>query len=165
MNSDRFDPCLSVKIRGPASESALSISPALARRTDESEGAVVMNSPQVIFENASPQLIMAAQPELRFTEAHRDLAGTEFLAPGFLSNLFAAERRATYEAEELKAIESSLFPRTLPPLGTVAYAGVSVGARHVGGDFYDFFARGDGRLGIVIGDISGKGIPAALLKA
>src|SRR5207253_9653770 len=109
-----------------------------------------MNSPQVIFENADPQLIMVAQPELRFTEAQRDLAGTEFLAPGFLSSLLAAERRAAYEAEELRAIENSLFPRTLPQLNTLAYAGVSRGAHHVGGDFYDFFARGDGRIAVAI---------------
>ena len=125
-----------------------------------------MNSPQTIYDNADVQLIMAARSELpSFSKARAELAGQEFFAPGFLSTLFAAERQAAHEAEELRAIESSMFPRALPQVDTLAYAGVSMGARHVGGDFYDFFPRGERRIGMVIGDISGKGIPAALLRA
>jgi serine phosphatase RsbU (regulator of sigma subunit) len=125
-----------------------------------------MNPSPRTYDNADVELLMATDSELqRFAEMPQDLAGREFLAPGFLSTLFAAERRATHEAEELKAIESSLFPRALPATESLDYAGLSLGARHVGGDFYDFFSRGEGRTGIVIGDVAGKGIPAALLRA
>jgi serine phosphatase RsbU (regulator of sigma subunit) len=76
-----------------------------------------------------------------------------------------AERRATHELEIAKHVQSRLFPQTLPPLGTLEYAGVCIQARQVGGDYYDFLNLGQDRVGFVIADISGKGIAAALLMA
>jgi serine phosphatase RsbU (regulator of sigma subunit)/catechol 2,3-dioxygenase-like lactoylglutathione lyase family enzyme len=76
-----------------------------------------------------------------------------------------AERRATHELEIAKHVQSRLFPQTLPPLGTLEYAGVCIQARQVGGDYYDFLNLGQNRVGFVIADISGKGIAAALLMA
>jgi serine phosphatase RsbU (regulator of sigma subunit) len=52
-----------------------------------------------------------------------------------------------------------------PSLSTLDYAGICLQAREVGGDYYDFLDLGLGRLGLVIADISGKGIAAALLMA
>ena len=75
------------------------------------------------------------------------------------------ERRAAQELEIAKQVQSRLFPQTLPPLAGLDYAGMCIQARQVGGDYYDFLQLGDGRLGLVIGDISGKGIAAALLMA
>jgi serine phosphatase RsbU (regulator of sigma subunit) len=54
---------------------------------------------------------------------------------------------------------------TLPVVKTLDYAGVCIQAREVGGDYYDFLALGEDRLGLVVGDIDGKGIAAALLMA
>jgi serine phosphatase RsbU (regulator of sigma subunit)/uncharacterized glyoxalase superfamily protein PhnB len=76
-----------------------------------------------------------------------------------------AERRLTQELAIAKQVQARLFPQSLPPLATLEYAGVCVQARQVGGDYYDFLDLGKGRLGLVIGDISGKGIAAALLMA
>jgi serine phosphatase RsbU (regulator of sigma subunit)/catechol 2,3-dioxygenase-like lactoylglutathione lyase family enzyme len=76
-----------------------------------------------------------------------------------------SERRATQEIEIAKQVQARLFPQTLPPLKTLEYAGVCIQARKVGGDYYDFLDLGSERLGFVIGDISGKGIAAALLMA
>jgi serine phosphatase RsbU (regulator of sigma subunit)/catechol 2,3-dioxygenase-like lactoylglutathione lyase family enzyme len=76
-----------------------------------------------------------------------------------------SERRATRELEIAKEVQARLFPQTLPVLRTLDYAGVCIQARQVGGDYYDFLDLGPGRLGLVIGDISGKGIAAALLMA
>jgi serine phosphatase RsbU (regulator of sigma subunit)/catechol 2,3-dioxygenase-like lactoylglutathione lyase family enzyme len=76
-----------------------------------------------------------------------------------------AERRAAHELEIAKHVQSRLFPQTLPPLGTLEYAGVCIQARHVGGDYYDFLDLGENRVGFVVADISGKGIAAALLMA
>jgi serine phosphatase RsbU (regulator of sigma subunit)/predicted enzyme related to lactoylglutathione lyase len=76
-----------------------------------------------------------------------------------------AERRTAQELEIARQVQARLFPQTLPALKTLDYAGVCLQARHVGGDYYDFLALGHQRLGLVIGDISGKGIAAALLMA
>jgi phosphoserine phosphatase RsbU/P len=76
-----------------------------------------------------------------------------------------SERRAAQEMEIAKQVQARLFPQTLPPLQTLEYAGICHQARQVGGDYYDFLDLGGSRLGFVIGDISGKGIAAALLMA
>ena len=76
-----------------------------------------------------------------------------------------SERRAAQEMEIAKQVQARLFPQTLPPLRTLDYAGMCIQARQVGGDYYDFLNLGRERLGLVIGDISGKGIAAALMMA
>jgi serine phosphatase RsbU (regulator of sigma subunit)/catechol 2,3-dioxygenase-like lactoylglutathione lyase family enzyme len=76
-----------------------------------------------------------------------------------------AERRAAQELEIAKEVQARLFPQTLPAMGALDYCGACYPARAVGGDYYDFLELGLDRLGLVIGDISGKGIAAALLMA
>jgi serine phosphatase RsbU (regulator of sigma subunit)/catechol 2,3-dioxygenase-like lactoylglutathione lyase family enzyme len=76
-----------------------------------------------------------------------------------------SERRIAFELEIAKQVQARLFPQALPALRTLDYAGVCIQARQVGGDYYDFLNLGQGRLGIVMADISGKGIAAALLMA
>jgi catechol 2,3-dioxygenase-like lactoylglutathione lyase family enzyme len=81
------------------------------------------------------------------------------------SEKLESERRAAQEMEIAKQVQARLFPQTLPPLRTLDYAGMCIQARQVGGDYYDFLNLGRERLGLVIGDISGKGIAAALMMA
>src|SRR5215510_8661028 len=76
-----------------------------------------------------------------------------------------SERRAARELEIAKEVQLRLFPQTTPLVGTLDYAGICIQARQVGGDYYDFLSLGRDRLGLVLGDISGKGIAAALLMA
>src|SRR5260221_7969162 len=76
-----------------------------------------------------------------------------------------AERRATRELEIARQVQARLFPQLAPPLTTLEYAGICVQARKVGGDYYDFLDLGDDRFGFVVGDVSGKGMAAALLMA
>ncbi len=76
-----------------------------------------------------------------------------------------AERRAAQELEIAKQVQARLFPQRLPPMETLEYAGCCIQARQVGGDYHDFLDLGRGRFGLVIADISGKGIAAALLMA
>jgi len=76
-----------------------------------------------------------------------------------------SERRAAHELEIAKQVQARLFPQRQPPLRTLDYAGLCIQASQVGGDYYDFLDLGNDRLGLVLGDISGKGIAAALLMA
>jgi serine phosphatase RsbU (regulator of sigma subunit) len=75
------------------------------------------------------------------------------------------ERRTAQELEIAKQIQAKLFPQKIPQLKTLDYAGLCIQARDVGGDYYDFLTLGENRLGLIIGDTSGKGIGAALLMA
>ncbi|PYQ18467.1 MAG: hypothetical protein DMF81_24860, partial [Acidobacteria bacterium] len=54
---------------------------------------------------------------------------------------------------------------SMPALGSLEYAGACIPAHAVGGDYYDFLSLGPDRLGLVIGDVMGKGMAAALLMA
>ncbi len=76
-----------------------------------------------------------------------------------------AERRASRELEIAKQVQARLFPQKRPVVESLDYAGVCIQARQVGGDYYDFLDLGPKRLGLVIGDVVGKGIAAALLMA
>jgi len=76
-----------------------------------------------------------------------------------------AERRASQEIEIAKQVQARLFPQIRPQVKTLEYAGMCLQARQVGGDYFDFLDLGQQRLGLVIGDVSGKGIAAALLMA
>jgi serine phosphatase RsbU (regulator of sigma subunit) len=69
------------------------------------------------------------------------------------------ERKIAWQVQE------RLFPQTKPLAKTLEYAGLCSQARQVGGDYYDFLNLGRGKLGLVIGDIAGKGVPAALMMA
>src|SRR5687767_2721621 len=64
-----------------------------------------------------------------------------------------------------REVQQRLFPQSCPPFAGLDYAGASRPALGVGGDYYDFIRFSDTELGIAIGDVSGKGIPAALLMA
>jgi len=72
------------------------------------------------------------------------------------------------ELDIARRIQQSILPRTFPafPRRTdFEIFAAMIPAREVGGDFYDFFFIDDARLGIVIGDVSGKGVPAAIFMA
>jgi serine phosphatase RsbU (regulator of sigma subunit)/catechol 2,3-dioxygenase-like lactoylglutathione lyase family enzyme len=75
------------------------------------------------------------------------------------------EKRVARELEIAKEVQVRLFPQKRPVVDSLDYAGVCLQARQVGGDYYDFLDLGPRRLGMVIGDVVGKGIAAALLMA
>jgi len=69
------------------------------------------------------------------------------------------------DAQEARAIQQALLPKSSPYIPGFAISGLSVPARAVGGDWYDFIPFPDGRWGIVLADVSGKGTAAALLMS
>jgi phosphoserine phosphatase RsbU/P len=76
-----------------------------------------------------------------------------------------SERRRRSELEIAANVQQQLFPHNLRRLETVDYAGQCVAAHEVGGDYYDFLEVAEHTLGFVLADVSGKGVPAALLMA
>jgi len=76
-----------------------------------------------------------------------------------------AERRAAHELAIARQVQARLFPQSRPAMESLDYAGACLPAHAVGGDYYDFLNLGPGRLGLVIGDVMGKGMAAALLMA
>ena len=77
----------------------------------------------------------------------------------------AQRERLNRELEIAREVQERLFPQRLPPVPGLDYCGCCRPAREVGGDYYDFLELPEGRLGIAIGDVSGKGIGAALMMA
>jgi sigma-B regulation protein RsbU (phosphoserine phosphatase) len=77
----------------------------------------------------------------------------------------SAREKQKRELEIAHEVQERLFPQEYPPIDGVDYAGACRPALEVGGDYYDFIALSTTELGIAIGDVSGKGIPAALLMA
>ncbi|MGB9692511.1 MAG: SpoIIE family protein phosphatase [Candidatus Sumerlaeaceae bacterium] len=69
------------------------------------------------------------------------------------------------ELELARSIQMALLPKKAPEVKGVAFAALSVPARKVGGDYYDYFELSDGRVALVVADVSGKGMPAAILTA
>ena len=77
----------------------------------------------------------------------------------------AQRERLNRELEIAREVQEHLFPQHLPAVPGLDYCGRCRPAREVGGDYYDFLELPEGRLGIAIGDVSGKGIGAALMMA
>jgi len=73
--------------------------------------------------------------------------------------------RMQSELEIAREVQAQLFPRSAPEVPGLALYGVCKAARTVSGDYYDFLNLGENRVCLVLGDVSGKGISAALLMA
>lgn len=77
----------------------------------------------------------------------------------------AQRERMNRELEIAREVQERLFPQIVPAVDGIELAGFCRPALGIGGDYYDYFALPGGDLGIAVGDVSGKGIPAALLMA
>jgi serine phosphatase RsbU (regulator of sigma subunit)/energy-coupling factor transporter ATP-binding protein EcfA2 len=75
------------------------------------------------------------------------------------------QERIEQELRIARLIQQTLLPKKLPELPGYDVAAYYQPAREVGGDFYDFLELEDGRLGLVVGDVTDKGVPAALVMA
>ncbi len=73
------------------------------------------------------------------------------------------KERIESELELAAAIQREILPRSLPAIPGVELAAANIPARHIGGDYYDVFPLSRGRVGFLVADVSGKGVPAALL--
>lgn len=80
-------------------------------------------------------------------------------------SLVIEQERLRRELELSRQIQNEMLPHGPLRSGTAEIAGVSVPAREVGGDFFNYFDLPNGRLALLVGDVSGKGVGAALLMA
>jgi sigma-B regulation protein RsbU (phosphoserine phosphatase) len=81
------------------------------------------------------------------------------------ANRSKERKKVRSDLEIAKHVQQRLLPQHAQPLQTVTYGGRCLPAREIGGDYYDFLDLGPGRLGVLLADVSGKGVAAALLTA
>jgi len=93
----------------------------------------------------------------QLTQAYNDLKAAQ-------AQIIEKERLEK-ELEVARQIQLSILPQELPSLPHYDFGALMIPARAVGGDFYDFIPLDQSRLGIVVGDVSDKGIPSALFMA
>ncbi len=128
-----------------------------------------INAPLMVKEQPIGILSVGRRDETPYTE---DDAQTVF---AFANQVAVALERARLHEYELGQVEreldiarqlqASLLPPEAPHVSGLDIAGWSSPARHVGGDFYSYFAFDQRRLGIAVGDVSGKGMQSALMMA
>jgi sigma-B regulation protein RsbU (phosphoserine phosphatase) len=118
-----------------------------------------------IFTASHPELDAFPRQQLRILQALCDhVAVAVDNARRFQSE--RAEREImNREAQEARVMQQALLPRSSPFIPGFVISGLSVPAGAVGGDWYDFIPFPDGRWGLVLADVSGKGTAAALLMS
>ncbi|HLK69918.1 MAG TPA: SpoIIE family protein phosphatase [Bryobacteraceae bacterium] len=80
-----------------------------------------------------------------------------------LAEVEEAERIMKRDLTQAADIQKRMLPEEAPKMPNVDLAGFNAACRTVGGDYYDFFPYPDGRVALVLGDVSGKGMPASLM--
>lgn len=82
-----------------------------------------------------------------------------------LAEIEQAEKLMEMELAQASEIQQSLLPAEPPPVPGYDLAGYNLPCHAVGGDYYDFLSYPDGRLGLAVGDVAGKGLPAAIMMS
>jgi sigma-B regulation protein RsbU (phosphoserine phosphatase) len=118
-----------------------------------------------VFTASHPELDAFPRQQLRLLQALCDhVAVAVHNARRFQSE--RAEREAmSREAQEARVMQQALLPKSSPYIPGFVISGLSIPASAVGGDWYDFIPFPDGRWGLVLADVSGKGTAAALLMS
>jgi serine phosphatase RsbU (regulator of sigma subunit) len=111
---------------------------------------------------------LTASIEVKTKDELGQLAGSFNLMVADLNRMLEEvkeKERMEAELDAAKAIQTRLLPENVPILPGFEVAAASVPAKQVGGDYYDFLTLPGNRTGFAVGDVSGKGMPAALLMA
>lgn len=110
------------------------------------------------YSNTDLQLLQTVATQAGLSIENAQLMNT-------LANEAARRERMNREIEIAREVQERLFPQALPEIPGAECTGACRPAQGVGGDYYDFLELESGRIGIAVGDVSGKGISAALLMA
>lgn len=129
---------------------------------------------------STPIILLTARAQEDDRVRGLDLGANDYVAKPFLRRELLARVRGQIRHaqenchdqqlldQELRAacdVQQRLFPQCQPPIPGLDYAGLCQPARGVSGDYYDFIPLAPGRVALIVADVSGKGMPAALLGA
>lgn len=121
---------------------------------DRIVGLIYVDSPYILREFTKDDLslltIMASQAALRIVSA-------------LLSEAEETERIMKRDLGQAAEIQTRMLPDQAPRIEGADVAGFNAACKTVGGDYYDFFKYADGKVGLALGDVSGKGMPASLM--
>ena len=118
-----------------------------------------------VFSASHTELDAFSRPQLRLLQAFCSHAAVAVLNARRFQFERSEREAMDREAQEARAIQQALLPKSSPFIPGFVISGLSIPARAVGGDWYDFIPFPDGRWGLVLADVSGKGTAAALLMS
>ena len=104
------------------------------------------------------------QDDLQLLNIVTNLAAVALDKTRLIEFMFAQQKQQK-EIELAQRVQLGFLPQTTPQLAGYEFFGCYSAALTVGGDYYDFIHLPDGRVAVVLGDVAGKGVPAALLMA
>lgn len=118
-----------------------------------------------VFSTSHPELDGFSRHQLRILQALCEHVAVAIDNAQLLQTERAERAALDRDAQEARAIQQSLLPKSSPLIPGIMVSGLSLPAGAVGGDWYDFIPFPDGRWGLVLADVSGKGMAAALLMS
>ncbi len=118
-----------------------------------------------VFSAVHPEVNAFPPQQVRLLQALANYIGIAVHNARRFQHERSEKERMRREAEEARSIQQALFPKSSPWVPGFAISGLCAPAGAVAGDWYDYIALPDGRWGLVLADVSGKGMPAALLMS
>src|SRR6202051_992836 len=118
-----------------------------------------------VFTASHTELDAFPRQQLRLLQALCDHVAVAVHNARRFQSVHAERETMNREAQEARLMQQALLPKSSPYIPGFVISGLSVPAGAVGGDWYDFLPFPDGRLGLVLADVSGKGTAAALLMS
>jgi phosphoserine phosphatase RsbU/P len=132
------------------------VAPLLNRNSGQAFGVIQLDTQDRFkkFTQDDLQLLIAVAAQAGVAIENANMHGTLVLRAGLERDLELAQR-----------VQKSFLPKKLPQVAGYEFFAYYESAQEVGGDYYDFIPMPNNRLGVMIGDVAGKGVPAALLMA
>lgn len=118
----------------------------------------------VIYVDTQSRIVSYCQEELELITGIANQAAMA-IANATLHKKIIDQQRFEKEMEIATAIQMNLLPKVYPALESFEVSAMSIPAKHVGGDYYDFIPLQKNKCGFAIADVSGKGVPAAILTS
>ena len=118
----------------------------------------------VIYIDTTSRVVSYGEEELELLTGIANQSAMA-IANANLHKRMIEQQRMEKEIEIARSIQMNLLPKVYPVLSDLEISAMSTPAKHVGGDYYDFILLSENRCGFAIADVSGKGVPAAILTS